>query len=312
MEPMGQQVTTTEEQARKAGPGGMAIPPAIQPNLADQRLQRLVEQTVEQDVIPRLLLTRRDDAAVPTVAPAITVPSGTPVSTPLRTECLRSAGCRAGQPRTRAGGGEIHRLRRGAARGRLHGRDPLFGLAGADRASARPNVGGRRLRLHRCHGGTVPVAEQPARTRRDSYRDNAALNPAAPRILLVPLPREQHTFGLSMVYDFFRRAGWNAWSGTIESESELAGMVRELLVRHRRFLAAMRRTTGRRARHDPHGPRRIDATRRWPVMVGGPGFTANPDLAGDDRSRRHRHGWPSGSQGGRCSLLAQATARQCS
>ena len=77
MEPMGQQVTTTEEQGRKAGPGGMAIPPALQPSLADQRLQRLVEQTVEQDVIPRLLLTRRDDAAAP-VAPAIAAPQAAP------------------------------------------------------------------------------------------------------------------------------------------------------------------------------------------------------------------------------------------
>ena len=111
-----------------------------------------------------------------------------------------------------------------------------------------------------------------------THRDSVALNPSAPRILLVPLPREQHTFGLSMVYDFFRRAGWNAWSGTIESESELAGMVRgswfdivgfslpcdEQLDDARAVIRMVRD-----ASLNPHVA----------IMVGGPGFAANPALA---------------------------------
>jgi MerR family transcriptional regulator, light-induced transcriptional regulator len=31
------------------------------------------------------------------------------------------------------------------------------------------------------------------------------------RALLVPMPGEQHSFGLIMVAEFFRRAGWDVW-----------------------------------------------------------------------------------------------------
>ena len=111
-----------------------------------------------------------------------------------------------------------------------------------------------------------------------SQRDNAALNPAAPRILLVPLPREQHTFGLSMVYDFFRRAGWNAWSGTIESEAELAGMVRESWFDIVGFsLPCDEQLNDARAMIQM--VRAASMNPGVAVMVGGPGFAANPDLA---------------------------------
>lgn len=46
-----------------------------------------------------------------------------------------------------------------------------------------------------------------------------------PRIMLAPLPGEQHDFGLSMVFEFFLRAGWDAWCGTVASSRELAARV---------------------------------------------------------------------------------------
>ncbi len=46
--------------------------------------------------------------------------------------------------------------------------------------------------------------------------------PPAGRVLLVPLPGEQHSFGLSMVFDFFRRAGWSVWTGPLGSRGVLA------------------------------------------------------------------------------------------
>ena len=33
------------------------------------------------------------------------------------------------------------------------------------------------------------------------------------RALLVSVPGEQHSFGVTMVAEFFRRAGWDAWTG---------------------------------------------------------------------------------------------------
>jgi methanogenic corrinoid protein MtbC1 len=45
-------------------------------------------------------------------------------------------------------------------------------------------------------------------------------------VLLVPVPGEQHTFGLAMVAEFFRRAGWLVWDAPVTARSDLATMVR--------------------------------------------------------------------------------------
>ncbi|HEY9239943.1 MAG TPA: cobalamin B12-binding domain-containing protein [Burkholderiaceae bacterium] len=47
------------------------------------------------------------------------------------------------------------------------------------------------------------------------------------RVLLLPSPGEQHTFGLVMVSEFFRRAGWDvsggAWTNGVEAASLVTG-----------------------------------------------------------------------------------------
>jgi MerR family transcriptional regulator, light-induced transcriptional regulator len=45
------------------------------------------------------------------------------------------------------------------------------------------------------------------------------------RALLVPAPGEQHTFGLAMVMEFFRRAGWDVCAGPGATVGELRAMV---------------------------------------------------------------------------------------
>jgi methanogenic corrinoid protein MtbC1 len=45
-------------------------------------------------------------------------------------------------------------------------------------------------------------------------------------LLLVPEPGEQHTFGLIMVAEFFRRAGWDVWDQPLNSRAELLDVVR--------------------------------------------------------------------------------------
>jgi methanogenic corrinoid protein MtbC1 len=45
------------------------------------------------------------------------------------------------------------------------------------------------------------------------------------RVLLAATPGEQHTFGLFMVAEFFRRAGWNVFDGPSFSARELAAAV---------------------------------------------------------------------------------------
>lgn len=45
-------------------------------------------------------------------------------------------------------------------------------------------------------------------------------------VLLVPVPGEQHTFGIAMVAEFFRRAGWLVWDAPMSARNDLAAMVR--------------------------------------------------------------------------------------
>lgn len=47
------------------------------------------------------------------------------------------------------------------------------------------------------------------------------------RILLAPAPGEQHGFGLAMVEQFFRRAGWEAWIDAGTDRDALIAMVAE-------------------------------------------------------------------------------------
>ena len=102
--------------------------------------------------------------------------------------------------------------------------------------------------------------------------------PAGARVLLVPLPGEQHTFGLSMVHDFFTRAGWDSWTGPVESSAELATMVRSHWVAMLGFsLACDEQLDAVRSEI-----RRVRSASRNPniaIMVGGPGFSADPTLA---------------------------------
>ena len=51
--------------------------------------------------------------------------------------------------------------------------------------------------------------------------------PAGPAIMLAVTPGEQHTFGLSLVSEFFRRAGWSVFDELPETEDEVVRRVRQ-------------------------------------------------------------------------------------
>ncbi len=99
------------------------------------------------------------------------------------------------------------------------------------------------------------------------------------RVLLLPAPGEQHTFGLSMVAEFFRRAGWDV---VCELDSRSVDPVS--LVRNEWF-DVIGISVGVAARLDwlksgiaavRHGSR----NRAIGVMLGGPVFAADPELPG--------------------------------
>lgn len=98
------------------------------------------------------------------------------------------------------------------------------------------------------------------------------------RVLLVPVPGEQHSFGLHMVAEFFRRTGWDVWSGSqIASGADLVQLVRsEWFAVVGLSLACETRidalATGIRAL------RRASRNRAIGVLVGGPLFIDHPEL----------------------------------
>lgn len=115
--------------------------------------------------------------------------------------------------------------------------------------------------------------------------------PSARRALLAPVADEQHTFGLLMVADCFRRSGWDVRVETSMSSAELLA-----LVRHEWFtmvgltVACDRNLDGVAA--SLHAMRKSSRNKALGVMVGGPVFSLQPELAvqvGADATGRDGH-----------------------
>lgn len=97
------------------------------------------------------------------------------------------------------------------------------------------------------------------------------------RVLLLPAPGEQHTFGLVMVSEFFRSAGWDVAGGPLHSLDAAVVVRREWFDVVAFSLAA--------EMHLPRLAPAIAAVRkasvnpRVGILLGGPLFTLNPALA---------------------------------
>lgn len=107
------------------------------------------------------------------------------------------------------------------------------------------------------------------------------------RILLAPVPGEQHSFGNAMLEDFFRRAGWEVEGGTASKENLLES------VRSSWFdvvgLSLSSELLFDKVRPAIHAIRRASQNADLVVMVGGPFFLDHPDRvaeAGADASAR--------------------------
>ncbi len=97
------------------------------------------------------------------------------------------------------------------------------------------------------------------------------------RILLAPMPGEQHSFALVIIAEFLRRAGWDVDCGRVLSLSALCALLK------REWFALVGLSVSCTGRIDAvsgaiHALRAASRNRALGVLVGGPMFTANPDL----------------------------------
>ncbi len=59
----------------------------------------------------------------------------------------------------------------------------------------------------------------------DDFKDEARAPTSNRRALLMPMPGEQHTFGISLVGEYFKREGWRVWGGPPRSIDDIVELV---------------------------------------------------------------------------------------
>jgi methanogenic corrinoid protein MtbC1 len=99
----------------------------------------------------------------------------------------------------------------------------------------------------------------------------------AHRALIVPVPGEQHTFGLFMVVEFFRRAGWNIWSGSPATPSDLFGVVSANAFELLGYSVAADRHLGQ-LKEQLSAIRKRSRNPNIKILVGGQAFSDDPEL----------------------------------
>jgi len=98
------------------------------------------------------------------------------------------------------------------------------------------------------------------------------------QILLIPVPGDQHTFGITLVAQFLRKAGWEVWHEHPANIAELLDVVRQ------NWFAVIGLSIGSETRVDDltnmiRAIRHASRNRSVGIMVGGPVLVARPELA---------------------------------
>jgi methanogenic corrinoid protein MtbC1 len=120
--------------------------------------------------------------------------------------------------------------------------------------------------------------QQVVRDLSPAFRSEVDYQEHGRRALLIPAQGEQHTFGLFMVAEFFRRAGWDVWAGPVSAAGEVLSLVRnEWFAVVGISVSCETRLEGLAA--NIHAIRRASRNRAVGVMVGGPVFVERPELA---------------------------------
>ena len=250
-----------EMQAQAAAGGHAAWASlASQRPATEERLSRLVD-TIERDIIPRLV---RAHASTPLRAPAAAQPGRDDVVTFAAHIMARDDAALESQL--------------AALRARGVTVESLF----IDLLSPVARHLGELWDDDRCHFGDVTVGlgrlQQIMRSLSSAFGTEVDPPPGGRRALLMAAPGEQHTFGLSMVAEFFARAGW-----------EVAGVMDSMATHYQdrvknEWFDLLGISAGSTTRVDSlvsciAAVRKHSHNRAVAVMVGGPLFVVQPELA---------------------------------
>jgi methanogenic corrinoid protein MtbC1 len=226
-----------------------------------------IVRTIEADIIPRLV---RNHRAAPAEATPVT--SAAPSPTPLEVEAFVQYVL---DDDVAAFDGMITRMReRGMPVDNLY----LGLLAPAARLL------GAMWESDRVMFSDVTVAvgqlQRIMRGLSPAFGDEVSHPSDGRRILLMPAPGEQHTFGLTIVADFFRRAGWQVVGGVGDSSLDPVALVRV------EWFDVLGISCGAEGRLDwlksgIGAVRQASRNKGIGVMVGGPIFAESPGLALD-------------------------------
>ena len=102
--------------------------------------------------------------------------------------------------------------------------------------------------------------------------------PLERNILLAPVPGDQHTFGITLVAQFLRKAGWEVWHEHPASGAEILEVVRQ------NWFAVIGLSVGSESRVDEvaaiiRAIRQTSLNRSIGILLGGPLLVAKPELA---------------------------------
>jgi methanogenic corrinoid protein MtbC1 len=239
-------------------------PARPRPAAAERRRVALLARTLETEVIPRLILSRQANSPTYIDSPGSSMPVAEDISV--------VAGLAMQGDLT----GALSYVSGLTARGMPLDRIYLYLLAPVARHL------GDLWEQDRCDFTAVTIGlcclQQVVLENSPAFQPRLGGGDVDRRVLLAPVPGEQHSFGLLMVGEFFRRQGWEVSSGTGTTVKELAAVVR------RQWFAAVGFSLACEDRLEVlagaiREVRRASRNPQVGVLVGGRVFNERPELA---------------------------------
>ncbi len=234
------------------------------PAVDQDRMARLV-RTIEGEIVPRLVLARRVSPSTGNSKDrVIKAPDASDVQELVRLLLVHDVAVASGY---------VEAVR---ARGATLENVCLDLLAPAARGL------GLMWELDECDFLQVTVGlcrlHQLLREISAEFRPEETDNSSERTVLLAPIPGEQHTFGIMLVAQFLRRAGWDVWHEFPDSLSSILDVVRQ----HSFTVVGL--SVGCDTRLDEvasliRAIRGGSRNRSVGILVGGPVLSMNPDAA---------------------------------